>query len=170
MARIKPEGIKTLETLKEADDVLFQIAQLRTKLKLIDADAEKEINKIREKAAAKAEGIKQMIEKLGASLQLFAETNRDELFAKKKSVELTFGFLGYRMSTRISVKKSTVAKLKELGMLDCIIVKETPNKEALEKQPDAILKQVDAKRIKDDKFWYEVKEEEITNTAAKQVS
>ena len=70
MARIKPEGIKTLETLKEADDVLFQIAQLRTKLKLIYADAEKEINKIREKAAAKAEGIKQMIEKLGASLQL----------------------------------------------------------------------------------------------------
>jgi len=168
--RVKPQNLVKLSNLSEIDDALFEIAQLRTKLKLIDAEAEEQINKIKERAAKQAESIKNRIEQLANGIFAYAEYNKDELFEKKKTIELNFGFIGYRKSTKISVKKTTVEKLKEMGMLEHIIVKESPNKETLAQLPDEILKQVDAKRVVEDNFWYEVKEEEITQNAAKQVA
>jgi len=163
--RVKPQNIVPLKNLNQVDDALFKIAQMRTKLKRIDAEAEEQINAIREKAAKEAEPLKAEIEKLENGIFAFSEYHKSELFDKKKTVELTFGFIGYRKSTKISVKKTTVEKLKEMGLLDAIIIKESPNKEVLSQYPDEILKQADAKRVVEEKFWYEVKEEEITQKA-----
>jgi phage host-nuclease inhibitor protein Gam len=169
-SRRKPDNLKPVKTMQEVDDALFQIAQYRIKLKKIDAEAEAQINIIKENAAREAEPIKAEIEKLENGIFAFAEFNKDDLFSKKKSVELNFGLLGYRKSTKISIKKTTLEKLKAAGLLDAIIVRESPNKEVLATYPDETLKAVDAKRITEDNFWYEVKETAVTQHAAKQVS
>ncbi|GAB4327429.1 MAG: hypothetical protein Kow0037_00980 [Calditrichia bacterium] len=162
--RVKPKEIKPLRDLSEADDALFRIAQLRLELKRIDAEAETAINEIKEKAGREAQPILEEIKRLENGVFAFSEYNRDMLFLNKKTIELNFGFLGYRKGRdRITVKKTTVDKLKALGRMDAIIVKESANKEVLITFPDELLRQVDAKRVKGkDEFWYEVKEEAVT--------
>ena len=167
--RVKPQGVTVVTSLQDVDQVLLQIAQLRLQLKRIDADAAEEINKIKEQAHRQAEPIKARIAALESSITVFAEMNKPQLFDKKKSIELNFGIIGYRKSTKIRVKKTTLEKLKALGLQDAIIVKESPNKEVLATYPDDTLKKVDAKRVVDENFWYEVKEEAITENAGRQV-
>ena len=167
--RVKPQGVQVVTTLEDVDQVLLQIAQLRLQLKRIDADAEEEINKIKELAHRQAEPIKARIAALESSITVFAEVNKDQLFDKKKSIELNFGLIGYRKSTKIRVKKTTLEKLKAMGLMDAIIIKETPNKEVLATYPDDTLKKVDARRVVEENFWYEVKEEAITEKVGKQV-
>ena len=168
--RIKPKNVIPVRSLPDVDDHLFKIAQMRTHLKRIDADAEEEINNIRERAAKVAEPLKDEIEKLEAGIFAFSEMEKNTLFTKAKSVELNFGFIGYRQSTKISIKASTVDKLREMGLQDAILIKESANKDIMATYPDEILKQADAKRIVEDNFWYEVKEEEITQKTAKQIA
>lgn len=169
--RVRAKTFKPLSDTNAADQALFEIAQLRTRLKLIDAEAEEKINRIKENAAAAAAPIKEQISALEQALFFFTEENKFDLFSKnKKTVELTFGFIGMRKSSKITVKKTTVEKLKEMELFDAIIIKETPNKDVLATYDDAILKQVDAKRVVQDTPWYEVKEEDITGTDSKVMS
>jgi len=169
--RVKPQGVTVVTTLEDVDNVLLQIAQLRLQLKRIDADAEEEINKIKENAHRQAEPVKAKIAALESSITVFAEMNREQLFEKYKSIELNFGLIGYRKGKdKVSVKKTTVEKLEALGLTDAIIVKKSPNKEVLINYPPDVLKKVDARIIKgEDVFWYEVKEEAITEKVGKQI-
>ncbi len=166
--RVKPQKIIHMRDLGDVDNALLRIAQLKLGLKRIDADAEEAINGIKEQAAKQAKPLLEEIEKLENGIFAFSEYSKDQIFQKKKTVELNFGFIGYRKSTKISVKKSTLDKLKEMGLSEAIIVKESPNKEILATFSDAILKQVDARRIIEEKFWYEVKEEEVTQKTPQQ--
>ena len=162
MARKKPQvEIKKITSLKEADETLHRIADLRAKLKQIEAEAEIKVNKIKEETAQAAEPYLKEIEALEKSLAVYSEYNREELFKGKKSVELTFGLFGFRQSTSISVKKETLPLLKEYGFTDAIKIKETVNKEAMREWSDEKLAMVKAKRVVKDAFWYEVKENEI---------
>jgi len=165
--RSKPSNIIPLANTNQVDDTLLKIAQLKTELKRINADAEESINKIRNGAKNTAEPILAEIEKFGTSIFAYAEYNRSNLFGKVKTIMLTFGSLGYRQSTKISVSKKTLDALKEMDMLDCISIKEAVNKDVLSTYPDELIKQAGAKKVVEDKFWYEVKEEEIVNTKNK---
>lgn len=162
--RFKPTTkMAPVRNLDEANEALLEIARRRIELRRIDADAEDAINNIKEEANEKAAPLQKEINYFEAGLAAYAEMSRDELFKDKKSVELNFGLMGYRKSTRISVsRKYTLDLLKKHGLTDAIKVKETPNKDILADYPDETLKKVKAKRVSDDKFWYEVKEEEVT--------
>jgi phage host-nuclease inhibitor protein Gam len=75
------------------------------------------------------------------------------LFKDKKTVQLSFGNFGYRKSTSISVKKTTLELLKKLGLDRYIRVKEEPDKEAMADMDDEALAQADAvRKVKDDFF------------------
>lgn len=151
-----------VRNLDEANEALFEIARRRIELRRIDADAEEAINAIKDEANKKAAPLQQEIAFYESGLTAYAEMSRDDLFKDKKSVELNFGLIGYRKSTKISVTKHTLDLLKKEGLIDAIKVKETPNKDILADYPDETLKKIKAKRVIDDKFWYEVKEEEVT--------
>jgi len=165
--RSKPNNIIPLANDHQVDNLLYEIAQLKTQLKRIDADAEESINKIREEAKVMASPILEKIETMGNSIFAYSEYNRIRLFDKKKTVEMTFGAIGYRQSTKLSITKKTLDALKEMDMLDCITIKESVNKDVLSIKPDELIKQAGAKKVIEDKFWFEVKEEEITNTTGK---
>lgn len=165
MARVRMDDYEKLETIDDVDGALKEIASLKRECALIDAEANEKIDRIKEQATEKAKRFTTRIEELAKGIHLFAEANREEVFPKdQKTVELTFGLIGYRKSTKISITKSTLELIKENGFLDGIRTKEEIDRDALHDWDDAKLKSVKAKKVVEDIFWYEVKEEAITDT------
>ena len=128
MARIKPMTGK-LESLEDVNLALRDIGLAERELTQIDTEAHKKIAEIKTAAAEKGEALRKRIAELSTKIQAYSDYNRDELFKDRKTVELSFGIFGYRKSTKISVKKTTVELLRKLNLLNCIRVKEEPDKD-----------------------------------------
>jgi phage host-nuclease inhibitor protein Gam len=159
-----------IETLDAVNASLREIADLKRQCQIIDAEANEQIDRIKERAIEKAQKFQERIESLAKGIHFFAEKYREETFPKgQKTVELTFGLIGYRQSTKISITKGTLDLLKAEGLLDGIRTKEEVNKDAMKDWDDAKLKSVKAKKVIEDTFWYEVKEEAITDNLETQV-
>jgi phage host-nuclease inhibitor protein Gam len=167
MPRIKPAVVGKINNHNEADEVLMQIGSLTLDLEAIDAEADTQITRIKDKAATDGKSIRQKIDELSQMLGAFSEYNKADLFRDRKSVDLTFGVFGYRKSTSIHVKKSTLEILKEKGMTEYIRVKEEPNKEAMAAMSDESLATVDAKRIEKDDFFCESKRDAVNSALLK---
>lgn len=160
--RSKP-SIETIKitSLSEADGLLKRISDINANLRKIEADADIKVNEIKEEMKAQAEELIEEKDRLEKSLGIYSEYNKSELFSDKKTIELTFGLFGYRQSTSISVKQTTLELLKKHGLDDAIITKESPNKEVMRDWSEEKLKLVDAKRVVEDKFWVEAKQNEV---------
>jgi phage host-nuclease inhibitor protein Gam len=167
MARLKPQ-VGKIETLDEANLVLKEIGLLEKELEAIDAEAHKQIAGIKEDAAKKGQVLRKRIADDSALLGAYASYNKAELFKDKKSVQLSFGSFGYRKSTSISVKKTTLELLKKLKLEKYIRIKEEVDKEAMAELQDDTLAQVDAvRKIKDD-FFCEADKEEVNKELLKE--
>jgi phage host-nuclease inhibitor protein Gam len=90
------------------------------------------------------------------------------LFKDRKSVDLSFGTFGYRKSTSISVKRTTLDLLKDLHLDKFIRLKEEPDKDAMAVMTDEELAQVDAVRKVKDAFFCEANKEEINKELLKE--
>lgn len=79
-----------------------------------------------------------------------------------KSVVLTFGEVGFRLSTSVSLPRAKekleeiIRRLKSRQMTDCIVVEEKVNKEALKKYGEDTVNAVGATWKQSDVFGYEV--------------
>jgi phage host-nuclease inhibitor protein Gam len=165
MKRQKPKAeIIALNTCNDVDKALLEIAQMELELAKIDAHAEQRINEIKDEAKYSSESILKQIKTLADSIFVFSEYKKNELFGEgKKTIELVFGFIGYRQSTKISVSnKDTLKLIKEFGFDNALRIKEEVNKDELAGWKDEELTLVKAKRITEDHFWYETKKEDIT--------
>ncbi len=160
MARLKPQT-KKLSSLDEVNAAIMDIAALEMQLQNIDASASERIALIKKATAQEGEAARERIANLSHMIGAFAEYNKDELFKDKKSIMLAFGEFGYRKSTTISVKKTTVDHLKQRGLTQYLHMKETPNKDALRELDDATLADIDAVRKVEDKFFVEPNHEKI---------
>lgn len=103
---------------------------------------------------------------LELAIQQYAEANRAE-FIKTKSRELTFGSVGFRLSTRVAIKNvgNTLQALKDFGLTACIRIKEECDKEAMKNLPLEQLHAVGATLKQEDAFGYEIKRELIQEVA-----
>lgn len=160
----------TIETIKvtslsEADTLLKQISDINANLRKIEADADIKVNEIKEEMKEKAEQLLEQKELLEKSIGIYCEYNKGELFGDKKTIELTFGLFGYRQSTSIAVKQTTLELLKKHGLEEAIITKESPNKDIMRDWSEEKLKLVDARRNVEDKFWVEAKSNDIEASA-----
>jgi phage host-nuclease inhibitor protein Gam len=167
MARLKPQ-VGKIENLDQANLVLKEIGLLEKELEGIDGDAHRQIAEIKEAAAKAGQTIRKRIADDSALLGAYAEYNRADLFKDKKSVQLSFGTFGYRKSTSISVKKTTLELLKKLNLIKYILVKEEPSKEAMADLDDDTLAQCDAVRKVKDDFFCEADKEEINKELLKE--
>lgn len=160
--RSKP-SIETVKitSLSEADGLLKRISDINANLRKIEADTDIKVNEIKETMRAEAKELIEEKERLEKSLGIYSEYNKSELFSDKKTIELTFGLFGYRQSTSISVKQTTLELLKKHGLEEAIITKESPNKEVMRDWSEEKLKLVDAKRVVEDKFWVDAKQNEV---------
>jgi phage host-nuclease inhibitor protein Gam len=167
MARLKPTTAK-IKDLDDANFALKEIGTLEHELEAIDSDADKRIAEIKAESTKRGEGIRKRIVDLSSSLGAYAEYNKDELFKDRKSVDLVFGSFGFRKSTSIHVRKTTLELLKKLGLDRCVRIKEEPDKEAMADLQDDVLAQVDAvRKIKDD-FFCQANKEEVNKELLKE--
>ena len=167
MPRYKPP-VGKIKSLEDANLTLKEIGLLERELEHIDTEAHKRIAEIKEESAKQGEAIRKRIVDLSALLGAFAEYNRGELFKDRKSIVLSFGQFGYRKSTSISVKKTTLDLLKKLSLDKYIRVKEEPDKEAMAELGDEELAQVDAVRKVKDDFFCEANKEEVNKELLKE--
>lgn len=184
--RIKTANSGKIESLDDVNMALKDIGLAQKELDAIDAKANAEIAKIKEKALKDGESLRTKITESASKIQSYAEYNKDELFKDAKSIELSFGKIGYRKSTKISVKKTTLDMLKKLldgrklelekaeseekrnaitvlitKIQSCIRVKEEPNKESLGLMDNAFLQTVGVSRKITNDFFCEANIEEV---------
>lgn len=160
MARLKPTT-KKIKNLDEVNDALIDIAQAEMQLAAIDGQATEEIVAAKERAAKSGEPFRARITDLAAMIGRFAEDNREELFKDRKSLSLTAGQIGFRKSTKISTRKTTLELLKKLGYVQYVRVSEVADKEAMRELSDEQLTQVDAVRKESDEFFCEADRERV---------
>lgn len=161
--RVKPEiNIKKMKDLGDVNSAMLKIRDIKAEIEQKELEAQEKINDIKEKVAKKVKPLLAKIEPLENGILAFAEYNKDELFTKKRTVDLTFGQIGYRKSSKISIKKTTLKLLKKFKLRKAIRVKQTVDKEAMKNWSDIKLKKVNAKRVTEDSFWYEINKEKIS--------
>ena len=165
MARKRLSGT-ALESWDEVDRCLAEIGRIDRELGLLEAAQQESIDHLKASTKAAAEPLQNKKLGLEMAIKEYAEANRAELI-KTKTRELTFGTVGFRLSTSVVIKRiaDTVQALKDLNLRDCLIVKETPNKDAMRALPLETLHAVGASLKQEDAFGYEIKREALAEVA-----
>jgi phage host-nuclease inhibitor protein Gam len=155
-----------ISDLDEANNALKEITIMKMELESIDSQADKEIGVIKDKAAKRGLHAREKIKQLETALASYGEYYRSELFKDKKTQSVSYGQFGFRESTVISVKKSTLDLiLKQYpGGEKGIRTKKSVDKEELASWSDEELHSVNACRKKNDTFWYEENRDEVNKT------
>jgi len=99
MATRKKKVIITGVSREAADEAFATYAKSDAQIQKINADIELQCAKIREKHADKLATLIEEKDKAFDTLQAFATENQAELFAKKKSLEMAHGVIGFRTGT-----------------------------------------------------------------------
>nr|DAP14019.1 MAG TPA: hypothetical protein [Caudoviricetes sp.] len=166
MARKRIVEAPALKSWEQVDAALKEIAENEIALADIEGDMNRQLNGIKITAAQDAKPHQDRIDKLGKDIKEFVEEHREDL-GKKKTMALNFGETGFRQSTTISLPKAKdkldeiIRKLKSRKMTDCIITKETVDKEALKKYGEDKVTAVGAGFKQKDTFWYEAARDKL---------
>ncbi|MEJ5361130.1 MAG: host-nuclease inhibitor Gam family protein [Spirochaetota bacterium] len=156
-----------IETLDDANNILYQIALAQIELDKIDIEAEEKIKLIQKQSEQAGKHYRDEIQKLEELLLQYAENHKEilEETNKRRSQKLTFGIFGFRKSSRIEIENEaktielieiTKHKLAHQLGLDSAIVREPKiKKTVLQKFDDETLKRFGILRIYEDTFFYE---------------
>lgn len=161
MARYKP-NTGELQKLEDVDRALKELCGLEAEIERIDSEAEKQIAVIKAKTAEAGKGLRERVKEISATIKAFCDYHKNEYFKDKKSLNLSFGTIGYRMTPpSISITKQTLTLMKQLGLVGYIRVKEDVDKEALLSLDDETLSQIEAVRKQKNEFFIQPKREQI---------
>lgn len=165
MTRVKPQiQTVTIETIEQADNALKELCELSRELDLINIDTQEKVDAVKAQAQAQAMPVNQRIEVLGAALNAFCVANKKELFAKNKSKQVTFGMLGFRLSTKLKTQSKVkwdqvLGRLQDMNLSDYIRTKQEVDKEKLKTASDTVIKEAGCQLVQEDVFFYELDKE-----------
>ena len=161
MARKRIEGT-ALQSWDEVDTSLAAIARADRELSLIEGAANEQIEQIRKAIKDASQPVLDKKAALELAIKEYCNANRSE-FAKVKTRALTFGEVGFRLSTKITIKRiaETLQALKDLSLTTCIRTKEEPDKEAMKLLTNDVLAEVGANRKVENTFGYTLNLERI---------
>lgn len=163
MARKKVAEDPVLKSWDEVDDTMKQLLEAQSCIDQIEINMNREIAEAKEKAAKLAEPAQSRIKKLEVYIKDFVTDHRSELNGKSR--KLNFGSTGFHLTKHLIVPKGTenavLAKLHQLGLLDCIRGKETVNKEVLKQKAPEIISETGAYVNTKDDFWYELDQDKL---------
>lgn len=170
MARMKPNP-EVIVDRAQAEGALAEIAAIDRKIATREAAMQEMIDHARAEASQYCNPLMARRKELADAVAVFAKLNKQELFSKAKSIDLGFGIIGFRQSTRISqirgiTSEMTLEKIRQFNFADGIRQKEELNKEAALGWPDERLELVGLKRQISDTFFIEIKKEEVPDEAA----
>lgn len=161
MARKRVVEAPSLHSLEDVNDALRQIAEAQIALGEIQSDMQKQILGAQKVAEEQSKPLNDNVAKLEREIKSFVTDHRDEM-GKTKSMVLTFGEVGFRLSTSVSLPRAKekleeiIRRLKSRQMTDCIVVEEKVSKEALKKYGEDTVNAVGATWKQSDVFGYEV--------------
>lgn len=161
MARKRVIEAPSLKSWEDVNDALRQIAEAQIALGDIESDMQKQIIGAQKVAEEQSKPIKDAVARLEREIKAFVTDHRDEM-GKAKSMTLTFGEVGFRLSTSVSLPRAKekveeiIRRLKSRQMHDCIVVEEKVSKEALKKYGEDTVNAVGATWKQSDVFGYEV--------------
>lgn len=161
MARKRVVEAPSLHSWEDVNDALRQIAEAQIALGEIQSDMQKQILGAQKVAEEQSKPLNDNVAKLERKIKSFVTDHRDEM-GKTKSVVLTFGEVGFRLSTSVSLPRAKekleeiIRRLKSRQMTDCIVVEEKVSKEALKKYGEDTVNAVGATWKQSDVFGYEV--------------
>ena len=165
MPRVKPNRVTPVSSVEEADLALARIAAINRDLAMLDAEYNRRADELKRTIAIEPSApLRDELAQLTNGLEAFGESNRADLFPKQKTLELPHGFLGFRISSSISISKKTLELLKAAGKKLAILTKQAVDKDVLKTWSDADLAEFKAKRVTEDKFWFQVKDEEVARS------
>lgn len=166
MARRRPNP-HIVESREQAEGTMAEVAALTRKLAALTVSMNKELDAAKDKAAQAAAPLAARLKELESGLAVFAVLNRKELFPDgAKSLDLGFGLIGFRASTKIVQQNNinaemTLERLRKFKFVDGIRTKEEINKDAMTAWTDEKLETVGLRRQKSDGFFVEVKEDAV---------
>ena len=161
MARKRVVEAPSLHSWEDVNDALRQIAEAQIALGEIQSDMQKQILGAQKVAEEQSKPLNDNVAKLEREIKSFVTDHRDEM-GKTKSMVLTFGEVGFRLSTSVSLPRAKekleeiLRRLKSRQMTDCIGVEEKVSKEALKKYGEDTVNAVGATWKQSDVFGYEV--------------
>lgn len=161
MARKRVVEAPSLHSWEDVNDALRQIAEAQIALGGIQSDMQKQILGAQKVAEEQSKPLNDNVAKLEREIKSFVTDHRDEM-GKTKSMVLTFGEVGFRLSTSVSLPRAKekleeiIRRLKSRQMTDCIVVEEKVSKEALKKYGEDTVNAVGATWKQSDVFGYEV--------------
>lgn len=161
MAKKRVVEAPSLHSWEDVNDALRQIAEAQIALGEIQSDMQKQILGAQKVAEEQSKPLNDNVAKLEREIKSFVTDHRDEM-GKTKSVVLTFGEVGFRLSTSVSLPRAKekleeiIRRLKSRQMTDCIVVEEKVSKEALKKYGEDTVNAVGATWKQSDVFGYEV--------------
>lgn len=161
MARKRVVEAPSLHSWEDVNDALRQIAEAQIALGEIQSDMQKQILGAQKVAEEQSKPLNDNVAKLEHEIKSFVTDHRDEM-GKTKSMVLTFGEVGFRLSTSVSLPRAKekleeiIRRLKSRQMTDCIVVEEKVSKEALKKCGEDTVNAVGATWKQSDVFGYEV--------------
>ena len=161
MARKRVVEAPSLHSWEDVNDALRQIAEAQIALGEIQSDMQKQILGAQKVAEEQSKPLNDNVAKLEREIKSFVTDHRDEM-GKTKSMVLTFGEVGFRLSTSVSLPRAKekleeiIRRLKSRQMTACIVVEEKVSKEALKKYGEDTVNAVGATWKQSDVFGYEV--------------
>lgn len=155
-----------MNSWEEVDVCLMEIGTIDRELGLLEASQNEQIDRIKSNTKACAQPLQDKKSGLELAIKEYCEANRAE-FAEVKTKVLTFGECGFRLSTKIVVKRvaDTLQALKDLALGHCIRVKEELDKEAMKNLSSETLAEVGAALKTENAFGYEINQERIREAA-----
>ena len=158
-----PEKI-TIKIAVEADEGLKMIGALEDFVSTREIEHNATVAEMKAELVERCGPVKKSLKRWVAALKKWA-TKGAEFPEGSRTLELNFGCVWFRWTPwRIEFRldeETVIERLRARGMTSCIRTVESVNKEALEAYDDDVLKAVGAYRDRDEKFYYEVKREEV---------
>ena len=169
MTRIKPDP-HIVADRAQCEGALAEMAAIDRKLSAIENEMREAIDTAKSKAGQLAGPLQARRKELADAVAIFAKLNRQELFSKSKSLDMGFGVIGFRASTRIVqvrgvTAEMTLERLHQYNLADGIRVKEEINKDAALGWPDERLELVGLKRQQADTFFIEIARDDVPDNA-----
>lgn len=162
MPRIKPKMLTTtISCLDDADKALARIGELRRLVVRADLNLSAGVDALKAKHQAETEPRTREIDDLTTALSVYAESNRETLFAAQKTLRRPFGSFGFRQSTRLAMERGykreqLVGLLEEAGMDEYIRIKKSVDIGALRGCTPEMLTLIHARIASKDEFFVDI--------------
>lgn len=142
----------------DVDAVLEEIGRISVEVLGLEADLGRRVLDLASRYGPSLDALHLRRSGLESLVEDFCASRKEE-FNEKRSRQLNFGRIAFRLSERIEIPDGlepvAIRTLKGLGWLDCVDVKEALNKNALKKLADEQLAQCGLRRTVTDRFRIE---------------